>query len=129
MGCGDCHNSDASPRAGGGGPNGPHGSAYTPLLERMLSFADTGANPANSALCFKCHNFVNTAWSRHVEHIGMTSCMTCHDPHGSPSANLINFNPTIVTGARLYQNRGLNGVSCALSCHGKNHEGNAPFNH
>ncbi len=122
IGCGDCHNSDGSP---GTTPNGPHGSAYKPLLERMLSFADTGANPGNSALCFKCHNFVNTAWSRHVEHIGMTSCMTCHDPHGSPNPRLINFNPNVVTGARSYQAVGVSHGTCVLSCHGKEHNSTA----
>ena len=119
--CGACHNSDSGPNNGGTGANGPHGSTYTPLLERSLSLADTGSNTGNSALCFKCHNFVNTAWPRHVEHMGMTSCMTCHDPHGSPNAHLINFNPSIVIGARSYQAVGNGHGSCTLSCHGKDH--------
>jgi len=91
------------------------------LLERSLSLADTGARPGNSALCFKCHNFLNPSWTRHLEHIGMTSCMTCHDPHGSPNTHLINFNPSIVAGARLYRSQGPNHGSCTLSCHGKDH--------
>jgi predicted CXXCH cytochrome family protein len=119
--CGDCHNSDQGPGAGGNGPAGPHGSVYPPLIERMLNLADTGSNPGNSALCFKCHNFVNSAWPRHVEHIGMTSCMTCHDAHGAPNAHLINFNPSIVTGARAYAARGIGHGTCVLSCHGKDH--------
>ena len=119
--CGDCHNSDSGSNNGGGGPNGPHGSAYVPLLERSLSLADAGSNTGNSALCFKCHNFVNTSWPRHADHMRMTSCMTCHDPHGSPNSHLINFDPSIVTGARSYQASSANHGSCMLSCHGKNH--------
>jgi predicted CXXCH cytochrome family protein len=121
IGCGDCHNSDSSANNGGSGPNGPHGSVYAPLLERSLSLADTGSNPGNSALCFKCHDFVNTAWPGHVAHMEMTSCMTCHDPHGSPNARLINFNPSIVVGSRSYRAIGNNHGSCTLSCHGKDH--------
>ena len=121
IGCGDCHNSDQGPAAGGNGPAGPHGSIYPPLLERALNLADTGSNPGNSALCYKCHNFVSTAWSRHVEHLGLTSCMTCHDPHGAPNAHLINFNPNIVTGARSYSARGFGRGTCVLVCHGKDH--------
>ena len=119
--CGDCHNNDSGPGAGGIGPAGPHGSAYAPLLERPLSFADTAANSANSALCFKCHNFVNDAWRDHVRHIGYTACGTCHDPHGSPNAHLMNFDPSIVTGARNYQSAGTGHGTCTLSCHGKDH--------
>lgn len=119
--CTSCHNSDQSTATGNSGPNGPHGSAFAPLLERSLSLADIGSNPGNSALCFKCHNFVNTAWSGHVQHMGMTACLTCHDPHGSPNAHLINFNPLIVTGARSYAARGFNHGSCVLACHGKDH--------
>ncbi len=121
MTCGDCHNNDRGPGAGGVGPAGPHGSAYAPLLERPLSFADTAANPANSALCFKCHDFVNNAWRDHLRHIGYTACGTCHDPHGSPNAHLMNFDPSIVAGARNYQSTGTGHGTCTLLCHGKEH--------
>ena len=121
MTCGDCQNNDRGPGAGGVGPAGPHGSAYAPLLERPLSFADTAANPANSALCFKCHDFVNNAWRDHLRHIGYTACGTCHDPHGSPNAHLMNFDPSIVAGARNYQSTGTGHGTCTLLCHGKEH--------
>ena len=38
--CTDCHNSDTGPGAGGSGANGPHGSAFSPLLERNLDVTD-----------------------------------------------------------------------------------------
>lgn len=122
--CGDCHNSDSAVL---GGAKGPHGSSYPPLLERMLNLSDTGSNQGNSALCFKCHDFSNTAWSRHTEHMGMTSCMSCHDPHGSPNAHLINFNPSIVGGPRQFQDKGMSHGSCALTCHGTSHDGGPAY--
>ena len=32
--CTDCHNSDDNREFGGAGPNGPHGSKFTHILER-----------------------------------------------------------------------------------------------
>ena len=119
--CGDCHNNNNGPAAGGIGPAGPHGSAYAPLLERPMSYADSAANAANSALCFKCHDFGDRAWRDHSRHIGYTACGTCHDPHGSPNAHLMNFDPTVVTGAKSYKAGTLGHGTCTLSCHGKDH--------
>lgn len=127
--CSDCHNSDSGPKAGGSGASGPHGSVYPPLLERQLVLGDVGATTGNSALCFKCHDFGNGAWPQHVQHIGMTSCVTCHDPHASPNQRLINFNPGVVTGARAFQVRGVNHGVCTLTCHGSNHDGSSKFSY
>ena len=55
--CTDCHNSDTSTASGGPGPNGPHGSIYSPLLERNYTTRDkTAKNRFSFALCFKCHD-------------------------------------------------------------------------
>jgi predicted CXXCH cytochrome family protein len=121
MGCADCHNNNAGPNNAGVGPNGPHGSTIRPILERAYSMTDSAANATNSALCLKCHNFVNTGWSAHATHRGMTSCGTCHDPHGSPSKRLINFNTVVVTGARTFTSTSAGHGYCALTCHGEPH--------
>jgi predicted CXXCH cytochrome family protein len=132
--CTDCHNNNQGPGAGGKGPNGPHGSAFAPILERRLEFADFRAESAASyALCYKCHGresvLANQSFSLHNLHVveAQTACTTCHDSHGVPDAShLINFNRAYVSpndkgrldwtdGGRL---RGM----CNLSCHGENHE-------
>jgi predicted CXXCH cytochrome family protein len=146
MACTDCHNSDQGPGAGGSGANGPHGSIYTPLLERQLILTDfTPESAANYALCYKCHSrdsilsdqsfkAVNSqGQSRgHRFHIvdQKTACTTCHDSHGVPSSkNLINFNADYVTpslsapGAQLYVSTGNSSGICTLTCHGKDHAG------
>jgi predicted CXXCH cytochrome family protein len=137
--CTDCHNNDQGPNAGGTGPNGPHGSVYEPLLERMLLLTDgLPYNPANFALCYKCHSssVVDsaslTSWQFHQEHIEgnkpggqPTACTTCHDSHASSQPHLINFNTTYVTpsssGGISYVSTGMNHGNCTLTCHGKDH--------
>jgi predicted CXXCH cytochrome family protein len=86
--CTDCHNSDDNREFGGAGPNGPHGSQYTHILERRYEFSqvvpgvppaagpgttiqnlfpnpvlspDCGSYPCPSpfALCAKCHDLNN----------------------------------------------------------------------
>ena len=42
--CTDCHNNDAGPRAGGSGPDGPHGSAYDFLLDTFICERHRGNN-------------------------------------------------------------------------------------
>jgi len=140
VGCCDCHNSDQGPGAGGNGASGPHGSAYVPLLERMLLLTDgTPYNSDNFALCYKCHSNVivdsnaNNSWAYHRQHIEQyrAACTTCHDSHAATQPHLINFNTTYVmpyNGQVRYTSTGLNHGTCTLTCHdgtGQNHTHNA----
>jgi predicted CXXCH cytochrome family protein len=146
MKCGDCHNNNTGPGAGGTGPKGPHGSIYPTLLERQYVTADrTPESASNYALCYKCHNRTKftTATngaspfgtdSGHLKHVveQRTPCNICHDPHGvsstqgTPTNNskLINFNTAIVTpaGGRLqFISTSTNHGQCYLTCHGESH--------
>ena len=108
--CTDCHNNDQGPGAGGSGPNGPHGAAWVPILERQLVTTDPSTESAYAyALCYKCHDRTsilnNESFRYHKEHIIGTltvavnaACSTCHDPHGArDNTHLINFNSDVVT--------------------------------
>src|SRR5262249_13638084 len=99
MYCTDCHNNDQGPSAGNTGPGGPHGSSYSPLLERPLSLTDlTPYNEANFALCYKCHSSSvvdsdqSSSWEYHKLHIETVgaACTTCHDSHAAGQPHLIN---------------------------------------
>lgn len=132
--CSHCHNSDSSQRAGGSGPNGPHGSSYEYLLERQYVTADYSRfSNANYALCFKCHyssrllDENGSGFEKHRKHIDdeNTSCSVCHDPHGSPNyIGLINFDTNVVfsnsNGELKFEVIGDRGY-CYLECHGENH--------
>ncbi len=129
IGCGDCHNSDQGFATGGSGANGPHGSAFAPLLERRLLLTDgTPYNPNNFALCYKCHSSsvvdssMVTSWQNHRTHIEdyRAACTTCHDSHGSTQSHLVNFNTLYVqpyNGVLQYQSTGPNHGTCTLTCH------------
>lgn len=129
--CTDCHNNDQGPKANGSGPNGPHGSAYTPLLERQLVLADyNNENSGLYALCYKCHSQAvvlgNTSWPYHRKHVveKQTACTTCHDAHGSSKPGLINFNTFYVTASqsgRLEFSGGGGHGTCYLTCHRQDH--------
>ena len=41
--CSDCHNSDDNREFGGIGPNGPHGSVYSHILEHNYQFSQAAA--------------------------------------------------------------------------------------
>jgi hypothetical protein len=150
--CTDCHSSDDDREFGGAGPNGPHGSRWTHILERRYEFSQavapgqlinnlfpspdlTVAGPYG--LCAKCHDLPNqimqnTSWNQHRIHVnaGFT-CSTCHSAHGvGPGGNisgerLVNFDVNVVGsngGVAISYNRGAN--SCVLVCHQAAHNAN-----
>jgi predicted CXXCH cytochrome family protein len=146
MRCTDCHNSDQAPRGlavGGltvaGGPAGPHGSIYDPILISNYTRADfTMESTRAYALCYRCHSrqsiLANQSFPLHSLHIvdARAPCAACHDAHGISRAqgnatnhsNLINFDLAIVQpatgglGARIqYQDQGQFRGSCTLTCH------------
>jgi predicted CXXCH cytochrome family protein len=131
--CTDCHNSDQDPSAGGSGANGPHGSIYSPILERNLTTLDfQSESPQAYALCYKCHSrtsiLADQSFKFHSKHVvnDQAACTTCHDSHGVASApHLINFNTTYVTpssnGRLEYISTGQLHGNCSLTCHGKDH--------
>ena len=143
--CTDCHNSDDNREFGGAGPNGPHGSKWTHILERRYEFSQTVTpgqlitnlfpNPDLSAngpyaMCGKCHDLskvmANTSFTEHKSHIyaGFT-CSACHTAHGMGGTNpnisgerLVNFDVNVVAqngGTPISYNRATN--TCALVCH------------
>ncbi len=131
--CTSCHNNDSGTRAGGNGPNGPHGSTWRPLLEKQVATMDlTMESPQVYALCYKCHNrnniLADQSFSKHKKHIVdfQAPCTACHDPHGVVSAShLINFDKTIVfpdeKGNLRYEARGRFAGACYLKCHNASH--------
>jgi len=148
--CTDCHNSDDNREFGGTGPNGPHGSKWTHILERQYQF-NTAVTPGGTvsnlyptpdlsasgpySLCAKCHDLTNqimqnTSWNQHNAHITAGfSCSVCHTAHGmgAVSANvsgerLVNFDANVV-GANGTQAISYNRAanSCVLVCHNVAH--------
>jgi predicted CXXCH cytochrome family protein len=151
--CTDCHNSDDDREFGGAGPNGPHGSKWTHILERRYEFSQAATpggtitnlfpNPDLSAagpyaLCGKCHNLSNilsnASFSEHARHIndGFT-CSGCHTAHGMGAQNanisgerLVNFDVNVVAQngtTPISYSRASN--SCALLCHNHAHSATA----
>ncbi len=139
--CTDCHNNDEGPRAGGGGTDGPHGSAHDFLLERNYTVTDDNVESEfEYALCYKCHQqssiLSDQSFSEHEMHIvdERAPCSACHDPHGVSTAtgstsdhtHLINFDTTIVrpvpeTRRLVFRDLGRFAGSCTLVCHGETH--------
>jgi predicted CXXCH cytochrome family protein len=139
--CTDCHNNDSGPRAGGGGPDGPHGSNHEFLLERnYVVLDDTVESEATYALCYKCHErnriLADSSFPLHRLHIvdERAPCSACHDPHGisatqlvgSDHTHLINFDLQTVrrdakTQRLAFRDLGTHSGSCTLECHGVAH--------
>ncbi len=141
--CGDCHAGDRSPAAGGTGPGGAHGSVYEGLLAIRYEFdPESPLASSQDNLCFKCHDsgilFSDVSFP-HREHVREenTSCINCHDPHGSARyPHLINFLLRTNVGGRTYEITGTGGSgepiwqddgqfagTCWLNCHGEEHDG------
>ena len=143
--CTDCHNSDDNREFGGTGPNGPHGSTHTHILERDYEFSQAPApgqlitnlfpNPDLSvkgpyAMCGKCHDLnnvvSNASWNQHGSHINTGfSCSVCHTAHGMGARSgtisgerLVNFDVNVVApngGTPVSYSRVTN--TCVLICH------------
>lgn len=143
--CTDCHNSDDNREFGGTGPNGPHGSKWTHILERRYEMSQAVVagqlitNPYPNpdltvngpyALCGKCHDLsqivANSSFTEHARHINDGfSCSTCHTAHGMGAVTgsisgerLVNFDVNVVApnGAMpIMYSRATN--SCNLTCH------------
>lgn len=113
--CTDCHNSDDNREFGGTGPNGPHGSKFSHILERRYEFSQVAlglpplAGPGTTiqnllppivdpaaggpySLCAKCHDLsnvmANVSFSKHSVHINAgISCSVCHTAHGMSASS------------------------------------------
>ncbi|MGA8213495.1 MAG: cytochrome c3 family protein [Candidatus Sulfotelmatobacter sp.] len=148
--CSDCHNSDDNREFGGAGPNGPHGSKWTHILERQYVanqspgpgqlITNLYPNPDLSvngpyALCGKCHNLAsqvmkNTSFTQHAFHINSGfSCSVCHTSHGMGATSatisgqrLVNFDVNVVAqnGATPITYSRV-ANTCVLTCHGAAH--------
>ena len=148
--CTDCHNSDDNREFGGAGPNGPHGSVNSHILERNYQFSQAavpGGTVTNLfptpdltttgpyAMCAKCHDLTNVVanntFSQHSLHISQYgfSCSVCHTAHGmgavSPSVSgerMVNFDANVV-GENNSAPIAYNRSSntCTLMCHNVAH--------
>jgi hypothetical protein len=148
--CSDCHNSDDNREFGGTGPNGPHGSIYSHILERRYEFSHAPApgqlinnlfpSPDLSAvgpyaMCAKCHNLnnilSNASFSEHARHMNDGfSCSVCHTSHGMGAQSgsisgerMVNFDANVVAQngtTPVSYSRATN--SCSLVCHGHAHQ-------
>jgi predicted CXXCH cytochrome family protein len=67
------------------------------------------------------------SFSKHSLHVNAqrASCSTCHDPHASTAAMLVNFDRSVVApnsnGILQFARTGVGHGTCSLQCHGTNH--------
>lgn len=134
IGCADCHDNDAQE---GGGPRGPHGSRFSPILAREYGQEDPAPESFQSyALCYRCHDrgaLLSGGPFPHQEHLEHgASCAACHDAHGSrQQPRLINFMRATPSGARVVEPTASGALEfratapgrgeCTLTCHGEEH--------
>lgn len=151
--CTDCHDSDDNREFGGTGPNGPHGSSNSHILERNYQFSqaavpggivtNTFPNPDLTvkgpyAMCGKCHDLrqvlADTSWAKHSTHVGTDgfSCSVCHAAHGMGGASpnitgerLVNFDVNVVgSNNNLPISYNRSSGTCTLTCHQVAHNTN-----
>ena len=140
--CTDCHNNSDASKFGGGGPSGPHGSDYEPLLAFNYETRDPNSESERAyALCYRCHLRTSIlgdeSFSAHRLHIvdESTPCSVCHDPHGISRtqgdernhSHLINFDVNVVrtagaTGQIEFVDQGDRRGTCTMACHGTVHD-------
>jgi predicted CXXCH cytochrome family protein len=81
--CSDCHNSDDNREFGGSGPNGPHGSRYSHILERRYEFSRVQPAPAGGPGTTIVNLFPNPSLSPDCASYPCASpyalCAKCHD--------------------------------------------------
>jgi hypothetical protein len=141
--CSDCHSGDTSPASGGVGSAGPHGSRFEGILALQYEFdPQSNFNRVSGSLCLKCHDagslYGNDSFPHRLHVLdNNTSCINCHDPHGSAVyPHLINFLTTSnVSGRTLeitgtathseptWEDNGRYSGTCYLNCHGTVHDG------
>lgn len=139
--CTDCHTNDQARASKGSGPNGPHGSTHSHLLQMNLyqepaGGASGGSNVStNYTMCYKCHT--TPPGGIHSTHLDEgAACTTCHDPHGviggsssntralmnldtsvnTPSGGYLGYYPGTTTSPSTPNQGG-----CYLRCHGESH--------
>jgi predicted CXXCH cytochrome family protein len=132
--CTDCHASN-----GTDAPGGPHGSIYPQILKYNYDRTSGYVNSyAAYELCYQSHEQAATISQHNLlsgsgTHGTLTSCNTCHDPHGISNTQgnyinnrfLINFNLNEVSnnsqGLLNWNFNSFASGTCNLSCHSHDH--------